>query len=84
MKNYLLLAQAEIETYLCFEAQKYFVKDFFQVFFGRGPASYGVTKIDEIVEYAGRVNRYETANTTKGTILLFVVANVAQRNAPKN
>lgn len=58
-------------------------KFLFEVIFGVIPGGHGIAEKEEIVDGALRIQSDDVANSSESTVFLLVIANVAQRKAPK-
>lgn len=60
----------------------YLVEHLLQVLLGVDPGGNGITEEDKVLHYSTRVHADHVADPTERRVLLFVVTDVAQRDAP--
>lgn len=63
--------------------KSYLVEHFLQVLLGVDPGSYGITEEDEVFHHTPGVDADHVAHSPERRVLLLVVPDVAQRNAPE-
>lgn len=67
---------------LLFEAVQDPVEHLFEVGLGVNPRGDGITEEDKVFYHSGGIDADHVAHTTEGGVLLLVVADIAQRDAP--